>query len=136
MRYYRLKIQIVRLLIYGRCGSSETRFIRKDEEDQGTENEESTLKLTETPHRSTYPRPDAHTARARSAGSTPNTRSHNTKLERCGKLLCDEAITRLIGPRHPCLPKESVDMIANNPVMVVRQNPFSTRRPRQRRRSC
>ena len=44
--------------------------------------------------------------------------------------------TILTPSRHPCSPKESVDMIANNPVMVVKRSLFSTRRPRQRRRSC
>jgi hypothetical protein len=46
------------------------------------------------------------------------------------------SIIHLTRSRHPCSRKESVDMIANKPVTVVRQNPCSIRRPRQRKRSC
>jgi len=38
--------------------------------------------------------------------------------------------------RLRCSRKESVVMIANNPVMVVKRSPCSTRRRRQPRRSC
>jgi hypothetical protein len=40
------------------------------------------IKADETLRRSTFLRPDAPTARARTARSTPSTRSHNTRPER------------------------------------------------------
>merc|ERR1712098_607250 len=57
------------------------------------------------PRWSTFPKPDAPTARARIAESTPSTRSRNTRQE-----------------RHLFSRKESVVMIASSPVTVVRQS--------------
>ena len=63
-----------------RNGREEISTTRADDEDGNHTTRE--LKLTRTSHRSTYPRPDAPTARARTAESTPSTRSHNTRPER------------------------------------------------------
>jgi len=96
------------------------------------------LRLTQNLYRSTSQRPDAPTARARTAESTLNTRLPNTKPERSAKLTNSkfrgQHSNMYLRPR--CSLKESVVMIESNPVMVVRQSLSSTRRPRLRRRLC
>jgi hypothetical protein len=85
--------------------------------------------------RSTSQRPDARTARARTAKSIPNTKSHNTKPARYDFIyrpVKDTADSH----RQLCSRKESVVMIASSPVTVAKRNPCSTRRQRQQRKSC
>jgi hypothetical protein len=71
--------------VLGVCGTSEDDCLEAVEHD-GTGRHEMNHEANWNLLRSTYPRPDAPTARARSARSTPSTKSHNTRLERYGVL--------------------------------------------------
>lgn len=77
--------------------------------------------------RSTFPRPDEPTARARTARSTPSTRSpvSNPTCHRFRQHTESPQSTRL--ERLRCSRRVSVVMTASSPVMVVRPSPFSTR---------
>ena len=77
--------------------------------------------------RSTFPRPDEPTARARTARSTPSTRSpvSNPTFLPSHPHTEFRQSTRL--ERLRCSPRESVVMTASSPVMVVRPSPSSTR---------
>lgn len=71
--------------LLGVCGFSKCDSLEAVEHD-GTRRHEMNHEANWILPRSTYPRPDAPTARARSAKSTPSTKSHNTRLERYGVL--------------------------------------------------
>jgi hypothetical protein len=84
--------------------------------------------------RSTFPRPDEPTARARTARSTPSTRSpvsSPTDHPSCTPTESQQS-TRL--ERLRCSPRESVVMIVSRAVTEVRPSPSSTRGPRPPRR--
>lgn len=108
--------------------------------------------------RSTFQKPAAPTAKAKTAKNTPNIRSHNTKPARFASLPFLPSLspssphlfrTRMIPPsivnsvpltqpfvhRPHYSRKESVVMTVNNQVMEVKRNRCSTRRQRQRKRS-
>ena len=70
-----------------------------------------------SPSRSTFPRRETPTARARNAGNILSTKSLST---------------RPAGLHF--LPRESADTTASNPVMVVKPSPSFTKRPRPQRR--
>jgi hypothetical protein len=84
--------------------------------------------------RSTFPRPDEPTARARTARSTPSTRSPvSSPIDYHFRTPTEsQQSTRL--ERLRCSPRESVVMIVSRAVTEVRPSPSSTRGPRPPRR--
>jgi hypothetical protein len=77
--------------------------------------------------RSTFPRPDEPTARARTARSTPSTRSPVSRLKRPTLCARTEYWQNTRQERLRCSLRESVVMIASSPVTEVRPSPSSTR---------
>jgi hypothetical protein len=77
--------------------------------------------------RSTFPRPDEPTARARTARSTPSTRSPVSRPGYPSIRAHTESWQSTRQERLRCLPRESVVMIASSPVTEVKPSPSSTR---------
>jgi hypothetical protein len=77
--------------------------------------------------RSTFPRPDEPTARARTARSTPSTRSPVSRPDYPSIRAHTESLQSTRQERLRCSLRESVVMIASSPVTEVRLSPSSTR---------